>query len=86
MSLTEEDGNKLVTRLRGVSIQLKEEFELDTIHIFVTKTQDLKNNSDTIDANFGDGNWYSRYGSIKWWIMRQEEKCALEERWANEND
>ena len=44
----------------------------DTVQIFCTKTD--KETGDTADFAFGDGNYWARYGHIKQWTLKQEER------------
>lgn len=53
--------------------QLAEYFE--TVMIFVSKpTED-----GTINCHWGSGNWFARYGQIKYWIKKEEASLTKEE-------
>lgn len=44
----------------------------DTVHIFATRHDPVKR--ETAYVTFGIGNFYARYGGIKEWILREEER------------
>ncbi len=46
--------------------QLSEHF--DNVQIFCTKTIE----DGTINIQYGSGNWFARYGHIKWWLHQEE--------------
>jgi hypothetical protein len=48
--------------------QLSEHFE--TVQIFVTKL--CKKEDGTINAQYGEGNWFARYGQIRQWVIKEE--------------
>lgn len=54
--------------------QLSEYF--DTVQIFCTK----KEEDDTSSYFNGTGNWYSRYGSVKAWIIAEEKNMKVKNR------
>jgi hypothetical protein len=65
----EEDKDMRI--LRNECARLSEHFE--TVQIFVTRNQD----DGTVNAQFGTGNWYSRYGQIKLWLLREERRTEM---------
>lgn len=68
--MIEEDEDMRI--LRNECARLSEHFE--TVHIFVTRTVE----DGTINAQFGAGNWFSRYGQIKLWLLREERRIEME--------
>lgn len=50
----------------------------DSVQIFVTRKSD--DAEGTVNANKGDGNWFARYGQVKDWITRSEERSREEVR------
>ena len=64
---------------------LGEHFE--SVHIFVSTHQPAEVGG-TVHASAGVGNWYSRYGQIREWIIRTEEETRRSVRLecVNEDD
>lgn len=54
--------------LKKAAGQLMEHF--DTVQIFVTKQ--CEGAGDTVNANWGCGNWFARYGQVRGWLVYQE--------------
>ena len=50
----------------------------DSVQIFVTRQLDDK--KQTQNACTGSGNWYSRYGYIRCWIVAQDAYTAEQEK------
>jgi hypothetical protein len=50
----------------------------DSVHIFCSRHE--SNDTGTINANRGAGNWFARYGQIKEWILKQEEASRVNAR------
>ncbi len=48
--------------------QLAEHFE--TVQIFATRHS--AEHDGTVGAQWGEGNWYARYGQVKEWVVREE--------------
>lgn len=49
----------------------------DTVQVFVTSKQEgLEGN--TINANIGSGNWFARYGQVRTWLLKADERSKLE--------
>jgi len=57
--------------LKTTCENLKEHF--DTVHIFATRMNDEQATEETINCQYGSGNWCARYGQIHNWLVRQEE-------------
>ena len=66
--------------LKKACESLGEHFE--TVHIFVTRLKDDDEPEDrgTINANWGSGNWFTRYGQIHTWLVKQDEQSRKEVR------
>lgn len=64
--------------LKRACESLGEHFE--TVHIFVTRLKDDDEPEDrrTININLGSGNWFTRYGQIRTWIVKQDERSRKE--------
>ncbi len=64
---------------------LGEHFE--SVQIFVSTHQPAEVGG-TVHASAGVGNWYSRYGQIREWIIRTEEetRCSVRLECVNEDD
>jgi hypothetical protein len=46
----------------------------DSVHIFATRHESGEANG-TVNLSWGEGNWFSRYGQIRDWLIRQEERA-----------
>jgi hypothetical protein len=57
--------------LRNAVSQLMEHF--DTVQIFATKVELEKDPDSTLNATWGRGNWFARYGQIQTWVNRKKE-------------
>lgn len=44
----------------------------DSVHIFATKFETDGAESKTAHYVRGDGNWFTRYGQVREWLLRQE--------------
>lgn len=51
----------------------------DSVQIFVSRHEEAVSNG-TITLQNGRGNWFTRYGQIKQWIIRSDESARIEER------
>jgi hypothetical protein len=58
----ESDVNCLKAAIRS----LRERF--DTVQIFATREK----GKSTVNVNWGEGNWFARYGHVKLWCIREE--------------
>lgn len=63
--------------------QLAEHY--DSVQIFVTR-QEFGEKNGTIQAAYGVGNFYSRYGQVKEWIAIQDEGARERVRQEYEKD
>ena len=72
---TKEDADMLALK-QHVS-QLMNRF--DTVHIFATRNEPVESQG-TITATWGEGNYFTRYGQIRCWTVKQDERSRMEER------
>lgn len=56
--------------------QLIEHF--DTVQVLVTRCNGDEDG--TVSVSLGAGNWFARYGHVKDWIVKEEEKVRKEVR------
>ncbi len=70
MSDTDED----VKRVEQHANALAEHF--DSVQIFVTR-HEAGRKEGTVNVNLGAGNWFTRFGQVKEWILRVEEDTRL---------
>lgn len=61
--------------------QLAEHF--DSVQIFVTAYDGSHDRTRTV--NLGAGNWFSRYGQVREWVIYEDEKIKLYAREQNES-
>lgn len=54
--------------LKTAAGQLMEHF--DTVQIFVTRQNEGAEG--TVNANWGAGNWFARYGQVRGWLIYQD--------------
>jgi hypothetical protein len=80
LPLMSEELHPDVQRIKEACEALSEHF--DTIHIFVTRLTDHETDNDqgTVNAQWGCGNWFARYGQIAAWIIKQDEGTRREVR------
>ena len=64
------DQNPEFEAVLSVARQLGEHF--DSVQIFVTRHEPGERDG-TVTACAGIGNWYSRYGQIKEWVIKQDQ-------------
>jgi len=80
MSEAADEWNEIKKRdekiLQSFVSQLAEHF--DTVQVICTRR--LPEEGGTIIADRGAGNWYARYGSLKEWVVKQEEQMRVEQR------
>lgn len=77
--MTEEDID--VARVRDAVSKLGEHF--DSVQVFTTR-HDPGEEKHTISIQLGSGNWYSRYGQVKSWVIKCDEDTRIETRKADE--
>lgn len=49
----------------------------DTVHIFITRHEPGEARG-TINASWASGNFFTRYGQIKHWLIKKEEETKIE--------
>lgn len=58
-------------RVQNAINQLSEHF--DAVQIFASR-HEAEIEDGTISLNLGSGNWFARYGQVRNWIIKQEER------------
>lgn len=71
-------------RLKDACMKLGEHF--GTVQIFTTRFADSTEEDGTVNAAWGIGNWFARYGQIKSWQVKQDEITRIEARKPNDDD
>lgn len=64
-------------RLEEACQVLSEHF--DSVQIFVTRCE-MGVEDGTVNANFGTGNWFARFGQVQNWMLKAQERIKLEVR------
>lgn len=64
-----------VEALRVAVANLTDRF--DTVQVFATRS--TMDDGGTVNVNWGHGNWFARFGQVKWWIDHQEFSHQREE-------
>jgi len=65
-----EDSNKEYQLVKKACQELGEHFE--TVQIFVSRHEQGIEDG-TLDASWGVGNFFARYGQIRFWLKQQED-------------
>lgn len=65
----EDRESKDMILIKNHVARLREHF--DTVQIFVTKHA---GQTGTINAQWGEGNWFARFGQVKDWMITQENR------------
>lgn len=73
MSKQDDDMN----RVNAACEALGEHF--DTVQIFVTR-HDAYERDGTVSIALGRGDWFSRYGKVQEWMIRQDERTRKDVR------
>lgn len=55
----------------------------DSVQIFVSRHESGEHNG-TIRINKGTGNWFTRYGQVREWLIREDETSRIGARKDNE--
>lgn len=76
MSEKDED----LDRVKKATEALGEHF--DSVHIFCTRHEPGTEDG-TVNISWSAGNWFARYGQIKEWIIKAEERTR---KWVQNND
>lgn len=69
--------NEDLEMLRRHVDQLGEHF--DTVMIFTTR-HEAGTRGGTVNAHWGSGNWFARYGQIRHWLIKEDEGAKCEPR------
>lgn len=70
--ISDEQRDKKLQLIKNQAAILEPSF--DSVHIFATKYD--PESGDTSQFNFGTGNWFSRYGQVRYFIVFEEAKTA----------
>lgn len=71
-----KDGDEDMDRLDEAIGTLGEHFE--SVQIFVTRNAD--DNEGTVNATKGTGNWFTRYGQVRCWLIKEDERSRISMR------
>ena len=63
--------------LKSHATRLAEHFE--SVQIFCTRHMPSEVDG-TITAAWGEGNWFARYGSVREWVVKEEERMRVSVR------
>ncbi len=58
-------------RIKKATQALGEHF--DSVQIFCTRHEAFKRDG-TVNVNYGEGNWFTRFGQVRDWVIRQDER------------
>jgi hypothetical protein len=67
--IQDDDGEKSLLAIKAAASRLMEQFGLDSIQVFATKAP---NREGTRNFSWGLGNFFTRYGYAKSWVLRHE--------------
>ena len=68
------DADREMALLEQHVNQLAEHF--DSVQIFVTRSDPQQDG--TVNANRGTGNWFTRYGQVRSWLVKADERSRQE--------
>lgn len=74
--MNDKECDRLQRRVQGCAASLME--HLDSVQIIATK----KDGDESVRFQVGRGSWYERYGAVKDWIYKEEERSRGEARGA----
>lgn len=77
MSKPLSDDHPDVIRVKNAALALGEHF--DACQIFCSRHEEGKHKG-TVNVHIGVGNWFTRYGQIKDWIVKQDEFTRINSR------
>lgn len=66
----DKELEELTQLIEGTVMRLME--HVDSVQIFVTRHKPAGKDTATQHYSWGDGNFYTRYGHIKSWIIKQD--------------
>jgi hypothetical protein len=72
MSANTEDKDRELNLLKSHVAQLAEHF--DSVHISCTRFD--AESEGTVNVHWGEGNWFARYGSVRAWLLKQEQDAT----------
>jgi hypothetical protein len=75
MPSTNEDRNRELDIVKRATLGMMEHF--DTVQVFATR-HDPHGEGGTVNIQWGQGNWFARYGHIRNWVNIQEGIAARE--------
>ena len=61
-----------IERLRKACADLGEFF--DNVQIFAAR-QEVEG---TVNVNWGSGNWFARYGQVRQWVVKEDQRAKAE--------
>lgn len=67
--------DKDMERVQTAANQLMEHF--DSVQIFVTRHEEAEHQG-TININLGSGNYFTRSGHVREWVIKQDQKARQE--------
>jgi hypothetical protein len=74
--MTDSEKDDVETLERHAN-QLAESF--DSVQIFVTR-HEAGEKDGTVNIHLGAGNWFTRYGQVKEWVVKTEEDARVSRR------
>lgn len=77
MSQPLDNSNPDVVRCREAAKQLGEFF--DSVQVFATRHESGELDA-TVNIHLGVGNWFTRYGQIKEWCLKEDERARISAR------
>ena len=80
MSEQEQELEMLVKAARNLS----EHF--DSVQIFASRYQPNDGEGTTLTMDSGVGNWHTRYGQVREWLIKADEQGRIDERKRNSDD
>lgn len=75
-----EQKDEDLDRVKRACETLGEHF--DTVQIFVTRHEPGIEDG-TINITWSEGNWFARYGQVREWLVKAEERTR---KWVQQND
>lgn len=75
MTLDDEQRDKKLELIKNQVAVLMGSF--DSVQIFCTK---FEGGEDTSHYTFGNGNWFSRYGQVREWVLYEEGNFPLRKK------
>lgn len=69
--MSDTGKNEDMERVEAACRALGEHF--DSVQIFVTRHEPFQRDG-TVNINVGEGNWFTRYGQVSDWMIRQNER------------